>query len=86
MKNFGDLRPIGLRTFTNKIILRMIRNKIVKVLHRLISPNQAEFVKSRSITKNVLLAHEIIKDVNRRNKLYNVVVKLNMAKAYDRVS
>jgi len=34
----------------------------------------------------VLLAQEIIRDISRRNQLYNVVVKLDMTKAYDRVS
>ncbi|WMV14216.1 hypothetical protein MTR67_007601 [Solanum verrucosum] len=36
--------------------------------------------------ENVLLAQEIIRDIYLRNKHINVVVKLDMAKAYDRVS
>lgn len=32
------------------------------------------------------MAQKIIKDISRRKKYYNVVVKLNMIKAYDRVS
>lgn len=43
-------------------------------------------MKDRSITKNILLAQEIIRNINKRNKHTNVVVKLNMTKAYDRVS
>lgn len=43
-------------------------------------------MKRESITENILLAQEIIKDVNKRNKQHNLVVKLDMAKAYDRVS
>lgn len=34
----------------------------------------------------MLLAQEIIKDISLRNKHANVIVKLDMAKAYDRVS
>ncbi|XP_049362737.1 uncharacterized protein LOC125827465 [Solanum verrucosum] len=56
------------------------------VLPKFISPNQSGFVKSRSISENVLLAQEIIGDINKRNKHTNVVVKLDMTKAYDRVS
>lgn len=56
------------------------------MLPKIISSNQASFLKGRSITKNILLAQEIIRDINKRNKLHNVVVKLDMAKAYDRVS
>ncbi|XP_049379842.1 uncharacterized protein LOC125844580 [Solanum stenotomum] len=47
---------------------------------------QQSFVKGRNITENILLAQEIIRDINRRNKNINVVVKLDMAKAYGRVS
>lgn len=36
--------------------------------------------------ENVLLAQEIIRDINRRNKNVNVVVKLDIKKTYDRVS
>lgn len=32
------------------------------------------------------MTQEIIRDINRRNKLVNVVVKLDMTKAYDKVS
>lgn len=84
--SFGDLRPISLSTFINKIISRLLHDRLVKVLPTIISQNQAAFVKGRSITENVLLAQEIIRDINRRNKNHNVVVKLDMAKAYDRVS
>ncbi|XP_015078425.1 uncharacterized protein LOC107022284 [Solanum pennellii] len=44
------------------------------------------FMKDRSITEIVLLAQEIIKDIKKRSVNHNVVVKLDMKKAYDRVS
>lgn len=84
VKNFGNLRLISWSTFSNKI--SPTHDRIVKVLPRLISPNQADFVKGRSITENVLLAQEIIRNINRRNKLHDEVVKLDMTKTYDRVS
>lgn len=56
------------------------------VLPNIISANQSGFINGRSIMENVLLAQEIIRDLNRRNKYHNIVVKLDMAKAYDRVS
>ncbi|KAL3354029.1 hypothetical protein AABB24_018605 [Solanum stoloniferum] len=84
--NFGDLRPISLSTFTNKIISRMLHERLVAVLPGIISQHQAGFMKGRSITENVFLAQEIVRDINRRNKLTNVVVELYMTKAYDRVS
>lgn len=53
-----------------------------RLLPRLISPNQSGFVKARSITYNVLLAQEIIVDIRLRGKPANVVIKLDMSKAY----
>lgn len=43
------------------------------------------FVKGRSITENVLLAQEIISNIRLRGKISNVVIKLDMAKAYHRL-
>lgn len=57
-----------------------------KILHKIISPNKSGFVKGRSIPKNILLAQEIVRDINKRAKHFNVVIKLDMAKAYDRDS
>lgn len=47
------------------------------------SLNQWEFVKGRDILENVLLAQEIISDIRKRGKPTNVVIKMDMAKAYD---
>ncbi|XP_059315804.1 uncharacterized protein LOC132066519 [Lycium ferocissimum] len=60
--------------------------KLEKVLPTLISPHQAGFVKGRSIIENVLLTQEIVTDIRKRGKPANLVLKLDMAKAYDRVS
>lgn len=51
----------------------------------IISKNKFNFVKEKNITEKELLAQEIIRDINKRNKFHNVIVKLDMAKAYDRV-
>lgn len=40
-------------------------------------------MKERNITKNVL-AQEIITDIGKRDKSTNVVIKLDLAKAYDK--
>ncbi|XP_060202505.1 uncharacterized protein LOC132630945 [Lycium barbarum] len=61
-------------------------NRLAKVLPNIISHNQTGFVKGRSIAENILLAQEIIRDINLRAKHTNVVIKLYMAKAYDRLS
>ncbi|XP_049357764.1 uncharacterized protein LOC125822409 [Solanum verrucosum] len=44
------------------------------------------FVKGRSISENIMLAQEIIHQIKKPNIGSNMVIKLDMAKAYDRVS
>ncbi|XP_027183778.1 uncharacterized protein LOC113782066 [Coffea eugenioides] len=44
------------------------------------------FVRGRNITENYLLAQEIVAGIEKKARGGNVVLKLDMAKAYDRVS
>ncbi|XP_070032966.1 uncharacterized protein [Nicotiana tomentosiformis] len=44
------------------------------------------FVKGRSIFENILLTQEIVTDIKLRGNPANVMIKFDMAKAYDRVS
>lgn len=85
-KYLEDLRPISLCNFVNKIFSRLILEWLSYVVPKIISKNQSGFVKDRSIAENILLAEKIIRDIGKRNKFFNVMVKLGMTKAYDRVS
>lgn len=87
MQTFLDLRPISLSNFINKVISRVIHERLVSLLPTLISDEQAGFVKGRNIVENVLLTQEIITDIRLRSKPEpNVVIKLDMTKAYDHLS
>ncbi|XP_060185616.1 uncharacterized protein LOC132615077 [Lycium barbarum] len=83
---FTDMRPISLSNFINKVISRVVHGRIERIFPSLISANQSGFVKGRSIFENILLTQEIVSDIRIRGKPANVVIKLDMAKAYDRVS
>ncbi|XP_060182357.1 uncharacterized protein LOC132612025 [Lycium barbarum] len=85
-QTFADMRPISLSNFINKVISRVVQDKLEGILPSLISPNQSGFVKGRCIIENVLLTQEVVTDIRLRGKPANVVLKLDMAKAYDRVS
>lgn len=56
------------------------------MLQGVISENQSAFVPSRLITDNIMIAYEIIHCIRkkREGKVSMVVLKLDMAKAYDR--
>ncbi|KAH0706068.1 hypothetical protein KY285_010599 [Solanum tuberosum] len=84
VREFTDLRSISLSNFINKILSRIVHNRVEILLPRLISCNQSGFVKGRSIIENVLLTQEIVSDIRKRGKPSNVLIKLDMAKAYDR--
>ncbi|XP_015167940.1 uncharacterized protein [Solanum tuberosum] len=85
-QQFSDMRPISLCNVISKIFSKVLNSRLSKVLPLLISNNQSGFIKGRSITENILLAQEIIQDIGSTNVEGNVVLKLDMAKAYDRVS
>lgn len=82
----SDLRPISLSNFINKVISRVLHDRLENILPSLISSNQTGFLKGRSIFENILLTQEIVTDIRLREKPANVVIKLGMTKAYDRVS
>nr|XP_016511903.1 PREDICTED: uncharacterized protein LOC107829005 [Nicotiana tabacum] len=84
---FSDLRPISLSNFSNKVISRVVHERLVKFLPSLISEEQSGFAKGRNIVENILLTQEIVTDIRLRTNVGpNVILKLDMTKAYDRLS
>ncbi|XP_059292066.1 uncharacterized protein LOC132045491 [Lycium ferocissimum] len=82
----ADMRPIRLSNFINKVISRVIHDKLEFILPSLISSNPSSFIKGRNIIENVLLTQELVADTRKRGKPGNVIIKLDITKAYDRVS
>ena len=83
---FIDLSPICLSNFPNKIISKLLSMSLANIHPSIISDNQSGFVTERCITKNIMLAQEIIHDIKKPYVGQNVAIKLNMTKTYDRVS
>nr|XP_016474344.1 PREDICTED: uncharacterized protein LOC107796124 [Nicotiana tabacum] len=84
--SFNDMRPISLSNYSNKIISKIMSSRLNSILPKIIFDNQTGFLNGRSITENILLAQEIIHGICKKNFGGNVVIKLDMAKAYDRVN
>ncbi|XP_049368158.1 uncharacterized protein LOC125833012 [Solanum verrucosum] len=82
----NEFRPISLSNFSNKIISKILSTRLAPILPSLISENQSGFVRGRNISENIMLAQEIIHGIKKPKEGDNVVIKLDMAKAYDRVS
>ncbi|XP_073037089.1 uncharacterized protein [Primulina eburnea] len=82
---WSDFRPISLCNVTNKIISKLLYSRLRDVVEKLISPNQSGFVPGRMISDNILLAQELTHSITLPTRGGNVILKLDMAKAYDRV-
>lgn len=84
--NFSQLKPISLCNFTNKILSKIIAMRLAHILPTVVSQNQIGFVKGRIITENILLAQEIVHGIKGGKEGGNIVLKLDMSKAYDKIS
>ena len=78
--------PINLCNFLYKIISKLLKNRLKKVLHKLISPGQTAFVPGRKIQENTFLAQEIIHEMKKKKgKTGWIGLKIDMEKAYDKI-
>lgn len=84
--SFKDLRPISLCIFCNKIITKILTSHLSKVLPLIIFKNQRAFTKGRLIQDNMLLAHEMLSHLRKKISGSNILMKLDMEKAFDHVS
>lgn len=83
-----DLRPIALCNVLYKIVAKVLANRLKRFLPRLISEKQSAFVPNRNITNNVVVVFEVVHHM-RRGRGGNkgeVALKLDISKAYDKVS
>lgn len=83
--DIAEYRPISLCNFIYKILSKIISNRLSTILPNIISLEQSAFVKGRLIVENIALAQELIHELGRKTRGGNVVLKLDMAKAYDRI-
>lgn len=86
--NFKDFRPIGLCNTVYKIISKCLANRLQPLMDKVTTPFQNGFIKGRSITDNLILASELLTFIqkNKKRKKHWCALKLDIAKAYDKVS
>jgi hypothetical protein len=84
-KEPGDFRPICLIHSLDKILSKVLANRLSRVLLDLVEKNQGSFMKGRSIHDNFKLVKESIKYL-RRKKEDSLLLKLDIAKAFDVVA
>eukprot|EP00253_Pinus_taeda_P025838 PITA_25838 len=82
---FEDFRPISLCNCIYKIIAKVIAIRIFPFLSRNISSEQFGFLDGRQIHEAIGVAQEVIHSI-RQKKKKGAVLKIDLSKAFDRVS
>eukprot|EP00253_Pinus_taeda_P017362 PITA_17362 len=83
--NFSRFRPISLCNIGYKLITKIIVNRLKPILPRIIPENQGGFIQGRQIMDNFTLVQEAIHSSLLR-KEQGMVIKLDLANAFDRVN
>ncbi|KAL5862025.1 hypothetical protein ACOSQ4_003321 [Xanthoceras sorbifolium] len=83
----GDFRPISLCNVSLKIVAKTLANRLRGVLGELISKTQSAFISGRAIFDNAIISFRCLHALKRKRKGKTsfMRVKLDIAKAYDRV-
>jgi hypothetical protein len=80
-----DYRPISLMHSFGKLLTKCLANRLARVLDALVHRNQSAFIKGRSIHDNFREVQLSCKEIHRR-RLTCVLLKIDVAKAFDSVS
>ncbi|KAA3453419.1 reverse transcriptase [Gossypium australe] len=86
-EDFSQFRPINLCSVLYKLVMKVIANRLKVVFPNFISPEQAGFIAGRNISDNVIIAQEVIHSMRSKKTGKNwMAIKLDLEKAYDRIS
>ena len=86
-ESVGQFRPISLCNYSYKFISKVLANSLKSFLPNIISPMQNAFVEGRQNQDNIGIAHEMFHFLKLRKAKgkFEMGIKLDMHKAYDRV-
>ncbi|VFQ89741.1 unnamed protein product [Cuscuta campestris] len=84
-KGFGDYKPISLSSFMSKSNTKILATRLATLLPKFISEEQTGFQKNKGVEEQILLAEEMVHMLDKEVRGDNCIVKLDMAKAFDRV-
>lgn len=77
-----DFRLISLINFSLKLLSKVLKNRLAKVMDKLVSPNQSSFIKGRQISEGILITGEIVHSIKNK-EVEGMIFKLDFEKAFD---
>ena len=86
-KSVSDYRPISLGNVVSRIVSKVLANRLKQILPNVISNSHSAFVPNRLITDNTTVAFEVLHKMRnkRTGKKWQMAIKLDISKAYNRV-
>ncbi|XP_058783502.1 uncharacterized protein LOC131658194 [Vicia villosa] len=81
-----QFRPIALANFKFKIITKILADRLAKVLPLIISKEKNGFISGRSIRDCICLTSEAANSLHRKTLGGNIILKVDIAKAFDTLS
>ena len=79
VEDIRDYKPISPLGGLNKILAKMLANRLRRVIDKVVSPSQNAFVEGRQILNATLIANEVVDPMLRRND-GGLVCKLDIEK------
>lgn len=80
-----DYRPISLLTSAYKVIAKVLSSRLQPLMAQLVDPSQSGFISERQIIDGILIANELV-DSRLKDKAAGLIYKMDLEKAFDRVS
>ncbi|VFQ67311.1 unnamed protein product [Cuscuta campestris] len=88
--SFDDYKPISLSTFFSKIITKILSDRLKLLLHKLIPEEQAAYQTAyqtgKGIEEHILLTKEMVHMLASGYRESNIIIKLDLCKAFDTFS
>ncbi|CAI5975628.1 unnamed protein product [Closterium sp. NIES-65] len=81
----NNYRPITLLNFTYKVLAKVLADRMKRILHQVISPEQCGFLPGRCLSDAVALVADII-DVAKNEKADRYMLLVDFQKSFDSVS